>query len=156
MDRLYQLQYDLETAKQHVALLKQRVTYPTSSKSLNAIDRSLALSFRTIEDRTLRQRLSDRHEKIVHQTRTDLLGIWIARTEATWRQCQKDFDTGMAQLWQDYRQLSSDQRITQIMIHLIDQRLAGVIERFQAIYDFKMKYFFSQAPTVAIRGSTQI
>jgi hypothetical protein len=139
----------LEKAKHQVSLLKQRVSYNTPPNSLYSMDLNLPSSFHTINDQTIRQHLFDRQQKIIQQTKTDMMAVLIQGAETKMRECQKKFDFEMTQLWQNYRSKSNDQHyLTKSMIDLIDERLLNVTERFQVIYNYKMKYFFFKAPTV--------
>jgi hypothetical protein len=132
-----------------VALLKQRIVHNSPPKSFDSIDHLSSLaSIDRIHDPTVRQRLSNRQEKILQQTKMEMIAILITTAETTMRQCQKEFDVAMTKLWHDYRHSSSDQRLTKSMIDLIDEHFTNITERFQAIYNFKLKYFFFQAPTV--------
>ncbi len=127
---------------------KQRISYHRPPPSFDSMNLSLPTSFQTIDDPTLRHRLLDRQEKILEQTKIDMMAVMMTGAEAIQRQCQKEFDTEMTKLWQDYRKFSSEQRITPVMMDLIDERFNNVTERIQSIYHFKVNYFFLEAPTV--------
>ena len=112
------------------------------------MDFDLPSSFHTINDPVMRQRLFDRQEKTMQQTKTEMIAILIQGAEANMRECQKKFDSEMVQLWKNYRTTTNDQRLTKSMIDLLDERSLNITERFQLIYNYKIKYFFFQAPTV--------
>lgn len=79
-----------------------------------------------IHDAYLRHRLHDRHEKIIQRTKTDLFNTLIYVTESLVRQYQLEFDRKMSDLWQCYRQSSSQQRLSKEMLEIIDERLQNI------------------------------
>jgi hypothetical protein len=124
------------------------MSYNTPPNSFHSIDLNLPATFQNINDATTRQRLLDRQEKIIQQTKTDMMANLINGAEANMRDCQTKLDLEMAELWKNYRTKVNDQYLTKSMIELIDERLVNITERFQLIYNYKMKYFFFKAPTV--------
>ena len=126
------------------------MSYNKPPDSFDSIDLCLPPSIDVIDDPTIRQRLLDRQQKIIEQTKSDFIAVFIAAAETNMRRCQKTFDYEMAKLWEKYRNTGNNrqQQITKPMIELIDERLANVAERFRSTYNFKIKAFFSKAPTV--------
>ncbi len=143
----------MEKAKQQVTLLKQRISYNKPPNSFHSIDLNLPTTFQNINDATIRQRLLDQQQKIIQQTKTDMMAMLINGAEANMRDCQTKFDLEMAELWKNYRTKVNDQYLTKSMIELIDERLVNITERFQLIYNYKMKYFFFKAPTVTTNNN---
>ena len=120
--------------------LKQHLS---SGSVISLQSTSLSLLIQSIGDNQIRQQLSQRYERILGQTKIELITILLQSAEAKMRQYQDEFDQEMAQLWQHYRQSSIEQRITRSMMNLIDQRLANITERFQAIHQYQIKSFFA-------------
>ena len=117
---------------------------PTSFKSLQLSD-----TFDTINDVNIRQRLSNRYEKIIQQIKSDLMAVVIAATERKMYESQKKYDLAVAQMWRDNRKLPPDQQLTQTMVDLIERRAKNISEQVKCLYDFKMKHhFFVNAPTM--------
>ena len=132
-----------------MVILKQRIFHKKPPSILNSLDStSIRTTTTTMDDANFQQRFVDRQEKILQQTKTDLMVVAIASTEAAVRRYQKYFDYEMAQLWDNYRTTTNERRLTKSMIDLMDEHLKLITERFQLIYNFKNKSFFSQAPTV--------
>lgn len=102
----------------------------------------------SIEDRHVRQRLSYRYERILQETKTNMIFLLIQSGESKLRSCQQAFDDAMANIWKQHRQTSVEQRLNQTMIEFIDHRLKNITERFQMIHQYRLQYFFWQAPTI--------
>ena len=126
-----------------MAFLKQCIGSNIPPKSFNSLDNIALPSFIRSS-----RRLADQHGKIIQRTKTDLFAVFIQGAESTMRQYQQQFDHEIAQLWQNYRHSSHDQRISKAMVDLIDTRLSNVTARFQHIRQFQTNSFFCQAPTM--------
>lgn len=76
------LKYEKEEARCQVATSKQRIVHNQLPNTLDALQVSPPSSLTTIQDEQIRQRLMDRHQKIIERTKSDMMMIEIAGEEA--------------------------------------------------------------------------
>jgi hypothetical protein len=115
-------------------------------ESLKSIKISLPPLIDTVNDIYIRQRLQDDHRKIIEQYKSEMMTVFIKIAEAHMAETQKLFDKEMAKMCQDDQSLPVHLRFTQIMLNLIESRLANMNEKVQCIYKYKMYHFFDKDP----------
>ncbi|CAF2761252.1 unnamed protein product [Rotaria sp. Silwood2] len=110
---LFQLKSAKETSKLDVAILKQRITYNHLPLSFDTLQIPAPKSLNTIDDRSLRQRLTDRYEKILQQTKSDMMMVYIATAEAKMNENEKKFDAIMVKMKRNQNSDLPDYKLTQ-------------------------------------------
>lgn len=133
---LYQAKVTFEQSKANVDILKQHVFYKVFPDGFDSFRLPPPPQIDSITDASLQQALNNRYERIVQQTKLDMMAMHIAVAEAKMRQCQHDL-----QLRNREDQWSKD------MMALIQRRFKDYEERIRRLYHLKMT-FFVRAPAV--------
>ncbi|CAF4488794.1 unnamed protein product [Rotaria sp. Silwood2] len=146
-ENLTQAKYENETSKFDVAILKHRIVYNHLPQSFESLHIPTPISLDTINDRNIRQRLMDRCEKILQQTKSDMMIVYITTAEAKMDQYQKKFDTEMAKMKENQCTGPPDKKLTLTMLNIMERRFKNINERLMCLYKLKLR-FFVKAPTV--------
>ena len=102
--------------------------------------------FNTVNDINIRQRLQNDHRKIIEQYKSEMMTVFITIAEAHMSETQKLFDQEMAKMCQDQQSLPVHLRFNQMMLNLIESRLANMNEKVQCIYKYKKYHLFDKEP----------
>lgn len=131
-----------------MALLKQRLTYNCLPESLATLQLPLPQppsSIDKIQDKTDRQNLSDRYTKIVQQTKSDMMSLYITVAEVKMRECQLNFDKDLKNMRSNPRSISIYLRLSEAMLDLLEQRYKNMEKRFEYLYNLKIRALQVQA-----------
>lgn len=137
---LNRIKVEYEKSKMNVDILKQHVFYKVFPVAFDSFRVPLPSQMDFIADTSLRETFHNRYERIIQQTKSDMMSIHIAVAEAKMRQCRHDLKS------QD--DLYNNQGWTNEMISLKQRRFKDYEERILRIYNLKMN-FFVKAPTVS-------
>ncbi|CAF1471345.1 unnamed protein product [Adineta steineri] len=140
------LTFDKEKSEQELILLKFGLLFKKLPKSLEILETSLPTSITTISDSTIRERLSNEYQRIIQRTKADLTDILRSAMEAKSIDCEKKFEQETAKIWKDQRQLPTHERLSPVMLKLIEQRQKNIVECLKYIYHVKSN-FLVQAPS---------
>ena len=130
-----------------MAILKQRLVYNHLPKSFESLQIPEPISLHTIVDRNIRQRLTERCEKILQRTKSDMMAVYIATQEGKMNEYRMKFETDMTEMKQDQRRGPTHKKLTQTMVDILERRFRNNNERLISLYKLKMR-FFGKAPTV--------
>ncbi|CAF4772188.1 unnamed protein product [Rotaria sp. Silwood1] len=144
---LTQAKYDKETAKLDLAIMKQRIVYNHLPKSFESLRIPAPISLETVTDRTIRQNLLDRCEKILQRAKSDMMMVYTTTAEAKLDQLDKKFDSEMTRMKQNQRSRVSHQILTETMLEILERRFKYINEHLMRLYKLKLR-FFVRAPTV--------
>ncbi|CAF3050590.1 unnamed protein product [Rotaria sp. Silwood2] len=109
---LTRAKYEKETAKFDVAILKQRIVYNHLPQSFESLQIPAPISLDTITDTYIRQRLTDRYEKILQRTKSEMMMVYIATVETKMNEYQKKFDIDLAKMKENQHTDPSDKKLT--------------------------------------------
>ena len=121
-------------------LLKQHVFYKEYPDTFDSVRLPCPIDLQSINDLSIRHALHHRYQRIVQQTKSDLILIHVAVAEAKLRQCY-------AHLKRIENDPSDDQRLTSEMMIVMQRRFKDYEERMYRLYNLKMN-FFVKAPAV--------
>ncbi|CAF5144860.1 unnamed protein product, partial [Rotaria magnacalcarata] len=93
------------------------------------------------QDITVRKKLSKHYIEVAEQAKTDIMILARDAAERQMRQYQTKYNMEMNQVWQHEKILSTGQRLTSTMIHLMEKRLANIDARVEYIYKSKAQLF---------------
>ncbi|CAF3376490.1 unnamed protein product [Rotaria sp. Silwood2] len=144
---LTRAKYEKETAKFDVAILKQRIVYNHLPQSFESLQIPAPISLDTITDTYIRQRLTDRYEKILQRTKSEMMMVYIATVETKMNEYQKKFDIDLAKMKENQHTDPSDKKLTRTMLDIMERRFKNINERLMCLYKLKLR-FFVKAPTV--------
>ncbi|CAF3908765.1 unnamed protein product, partial [Adineta steineri] len=138
---LIQTKFDKEKAICEVALLKQRLLYRCLPEMIANIQLPVPTSLASIQNEKTRQRLMNRHEKIVERTKSDMMHVYVIVAETQMNEYTMKFDTDMAQMEQDQRAALDHEKFNEPMLNIIKQRLQNIDERFRCLHQLKLHFF---------------
>lgn len=136
--QLIQAKQDHLKSQLKVDLLKQQVLQQKLPGFLHHLQLPLIPIIDQVNHPTHRSSLQNRYERILQQTRSDLMFVYIAAAETKMREYQRQFDETIQRF---------DQELLPSMIDLLFRRLKLMDERMKQWYQYKI-HFFVQAPTV--------
>jgi hypothetical protein len=146
--RLTLFHYEKEKAKCDLSILKHRLLYNHLPKSFNCLQLPLPISIDTITNETLRQRFTERCEKIFQRTKSDMMLVYIGIAEVNYRERAMKFDTELASVNDQQRTGPAHKKLTGTMMDLLHRRLRNTNHRLTDLYKLKL-HFFGKAPTAA-------
>jgi hypothetical protein len=131
-----------------VKLLKERIAMNNPPHLFKCLQLPLPSFTDMITDENLRCRIRERHKRLIQQSKSNMMSLYIAVAEAQMRQTKIKFDRHMDKIWQNKKNTSEDNRLlSNVLINLIDRRLTNLTKRMDCVTNFKVN-FFVQAPTV--------
>ncbi len=151
MENLTRVKQEKEKSKYEVAMLKQRLLYHYLPEPLNSLQLPLPqppFSLDAITDQKSRQNLFDRYKKIIEQTKSEMMALYIAIAEVKMHECELKFNKDRVQMRPDQRSTTSDRRLSQPMIDLIERRFKNMDERLQYLYKSKMRFLHQKKMSV--------
>ena len=135
----FQIKTDYEKSKANVNLLKQHVHYQKFPETFNSFQLPLPTDLESITDLSVRATLDNRYQRIIHQSKLDMMTLHITVAEAKMHQYQHDLHQQNEQLKQS--------GWNKEMINLLQRRFKDYEDRIQRLYNLKVN-FFVKAPTV--------
>ncbi|CAF4336398.1 unnamed protein product [Rotaria magnacalcarata] len=139
--RLCKFKYEEAVTKYHFNSLKQYIPARLASNSFQNQFMGKPSIIDSIQDITVRKKLSKHYIEVAEQAKTDIMILARDAAERQMRQYQKQYNMEMNQVWQHEKILSTGQRLTSTMIHLMEKRLANIDARVEYIYKCKAQLF---------------
>lgn len=136
---LIQKKFDKEKSKLEVNILKQRLTLNYFPKSFEQLIISMPTSIDTIMDKNLAQHLKNRSEKISQQTKSNMMEIYMAASEARANQYRMEFDNAMNILKENERIGPRHRKFTTTMSDIMLKHFNHINEHLIATYKLKLR-----------------
>ncbi|CAF1520413.1 unnamed protein product [Rotaria magnacalcarata] len=143
------LAFTKEKSSREHTLFRMGVYYNRIPNSLNILEEILPPSITTLTNATECERLSQQYLKIVRQTKYDLMAIMSTAATINRDENQQKYDIQMAKLWNDQHQLPHNERLSTILITLLDHRQQHILKSVEYIYEIKPD-FLVKAPTIRL------
>ena len=137
MKRLCKLKYEQEITRHEVHFLKQRLSSHIASHPFRSQPIAQSSLIDSINNSDLRQQLYKQYKSVAEQARTTMMNVYMESAEGQMSQSDKQFSIEMNEMWKVNKSLPLDQQFTQVMLNLIDQRLANITARIKCVYKFK-------------------
>lgn len=80
-------------------------------------------------------------KKHFNNEKINLMALYISTAEKKYDQCQKQFHEELSKMWQNHRNLIKNQGMTTTLTNLIEQRLTLITEKYEHIYNYRLKYY---------------
>ncbi|CAF1339110.1 unnamed protein product [Adineta steineri] len=143
---IIQLKQEKEKSKYEVTLLKQRRLHHHLPAPLKSLQLPLlsTLSIDTIHDLKIREHLMNRYRKINEETKSEMMTLYIHIAEAKMNENLIKFNENIAQI-------RSNQQLTQSMMNIIERRFKNIDERFEYLYQLKVRALERQNKTLSNR-----
>jgi hypothetical protein len=125
--------------------LSQRVFYNKPPVSFNSIQIAMSTSLdtttSTTTDGNIRQRLLDKHEKLIQRKTIDLMAIHISRAEVKFFQRRKIFNEELSKMQENHRNLVKNQGMPTVLTNLIQQRFKNITDKCRDMYNYRINYY---------------
>ncbi|CAF5056865.1 unnamed protein product, partial [Rotaria magnacalcarata] len=95
----------------------------------------------------IRERLSKQYVRIIQKAKYDLMSVLSTAAQFNKDEHRETYDKEMVQLWDNQRQLPNDERLTENLLTIFDQRQQNIIKCLEYIYNIKPD-FLVKAPTL--------
>lgn len=110
-------------------------------RSLYILEDSPPKMVQHVRDRALREELSKRYTEIIDRVKYDVTYILTRAAEVIKDDCQRLLDTETQEIWQKQRQLPAKERLSTILLTLIEDRQKNIVESVRRICHLKMDFF---------------
>ena len=140
MKNLCHCKYQQETSEQAYNLLQQQIVYYTSpDQSFECSPISQGATFDSIQNTDMRRQLLQHYKEIAEQSRLKMFQLYLKTAEEERSTCRRNYDTTEKKMWMDRRLASDSEKISPIMLHLIEQRCKKISDRIKCIYQYKVQ-----------------
>ena len=119
-------------------MLRKQITYyhlPSQAYDSSSLSHSSLID--SIENLSIRQALQHQFKQIAERTRANLLNLYLKTAEDQREAYKKKYQTDINQMWFIQRSADHTEKLTPIMIQLINERCKKISERILCIYKFK-------------------
>ncbi|CAF4696087.1 unnamed protein product, partial [Rotaria socialis] len=104
------------------------VLYNKLPDILNIIEETLPTTITNLNDTAIRERLSKQYVRIIQKAKYDLMSVLSAAAQFNKDEHRETYDKEMIQLWDNQRQLPNDERLTENLLTILDQRQQNIIK----------------------------
>lgn len=125
-------QYELELLK------KQIIKDEDTPKIFHTLPFANVSLFDRIDHSDVRQELYTQYKAIIDQSRTSILQIYMLSATSQKERYHHKYHQGINAFWQNQRSLSNTQKLSPMMIDLIERRSNIVAERIRCVYNYKI------------------
>lgn len=138
------IKQDKEKSYYEVAMLKQRLLQNFLPEPLHSLQlplpSSTSASINTISDPTSRHNLLEQYTKIIKQTKSEMMTLYITIAEVKMRECQFQFDHDILQMRPNQRLTTIDRCLSELMIAIVERRFKNIDERLKYLYNLKLRF----------------
>ena len=140
MKNLCHRKYQQVTSEQAYNLLQRQIAYYTSpDQSIECSPISHGADFDSIQNTQMRRQLLHQYKEIAEHSRLKMFQLYLKTAEEERNTCRKDYDTTEKKMWMDRRLASDVEKISPIMLHLIEQRRKKIRNRIKCIHQYKVQ-----------------
>lgn len=136
-----------EAAKMDMELLKARVIHQQISPIFTTFQLPPPSNLDSIQDSTIRQRLTNRYEQLLQRTKSEMMLIHIQTAEMKMHELFKEFHNIQKEFFVKLRASHASKPMKDRINSFIDRRYKLIQRRLQTLLDLKVR-FFVKAPTV--------
>ncbi|CAF4543059.1 unnamed protein product, partial [Rotaria socialis] len=138
MAEICQSQYEQETSEQEYEFLKKQITYYNlPSQSLTCSNIFNGPLFNSIQNIPLREELIQKCKDVAEQGRNNLFNIYFRSAEDQREEYKKKHEINVKKMNESQYTLNQNEKLSSILIQLINERCNKIGERIQCIYKFK-------------------
>ncbi|CAF4547178.1 unnamed protein product [Rotaria sp. Silwood2] len=133
-----QIKYAQETTEQEFIFLKQQINYYNSpNHSFDSCSISSCSLIDSVDDQNIRKEFFRQYKDITEQSRATLFNIYMKSAEEQRKEYKEKLDVYVQKMNSSQNALNENERLTSIMIQLINERCQRISERIKCIYTFK-------------------
>ncbi len=93
--------------------------------------------FDSIDNQNIRQQLYNQCIQAAQQAKEDMMKVCLSTAKAQMQRYHEQFNDELKQFWEEQRSLHYEQKLSEIMIHLLEQRYNNVSESVKCAYVYK-------------------
>ncbi|CAF3116190.1 unnamed protein product [Rotaria sp. Silwood2] len=134
--QLCHAKYQEEITREEFNLLKEQISNQKPSPASELPPQETF--FNTIGNQEVRQKLHDQYRSVAEQAKHDMIQLYLSSAEAQMNRYHKQFYVKMKQFWLEQRSLPQDRKLSNTMIHLIEERYKNISESVKCAYRYKM------------------
>ncbi|CAF2972146.1 unnamed protein product [Rotaria sp. Silwood2] len=132
---------DKEMAKLEVAILKQCTIHNHLPTSFQSLDIPTSISLNSINDPRIRQRLYEKCQKILQQTKSEMMLVYITVAEIKMNETKEKFNKVLTDMQDTQHSGPDSKRLTKNMISIMERHFKNINERIIHLYKMKLHYF---------------
>ncbi|CAF1370347.1 unnamed protein product [Rotaria sordida] len=140
MKQLCHDKYEEETAQQVFDFLRKQMDYynsPSQGFKYSHIAESTLIN--SIENPTIRKQIFDQYKEIAEQARGQLFALYLKTAEEQKDEFKRKYNADIKKLWSDQRGPVKNEKLSSIMLNLLNERCNKISERIKSIYKFKIQ-----------------
>lgn len=127
--------YQEEITREEYYLLQKRLCIHNSSHV--GLELATEIIFNTNESQHLRQDLYQQYLIVAQKAKEDMIELYLSSAKAQMERYHKQFYTKLKQFWLAQQSVPSNNRMTKLVIDLIEQRLENISESVKCTYKYK-------------------
>jgi hypothetical protein len=128
-----------------VACLTLTLTLNLPNQSFDSSSISHSLPIDSIQNTHVRHTLLKQFKDIAEQSRTTIFNIYLKSAEDQREQYKEKYEADRKKILSSQHLLNDNERLSTIMIYLINERCTKISERIKTIYKFKVQSFLSKS-----------
>ncbi|CAF4406564.1 unnamed protein product, partial [Rotaria magnacalcarata] len=137
MAEICQSKYEQETSEQEYGFLKEQISYYNlPSQSLTCSNIFNGPLFNSIQNIPLREELIQKCKDVAEQGRNNLFNIYFRSAEDQREEYKKKHEINVKKMNESQYTLNQNEKLSSILIQLINERCNKIGERIQCIYKF--------------------
>ena len=122
-------------SKEEYDLLKTRISnYDRSKVSGSRIELFDSSDDPTAEE----QQFYDRYRQVIQKSNDEMIGLYLSTAEAQMQHYQKHFNDELKRIWEEQRTARITEKLTLVMLHLIEQLYNNISDRVKCVYNFRV------------------
>ncbi|CAF1473942.1 unnamed protein product [Adineta steineri] len=146
MKELCHSKYEQETTEQEVNLLKQQITYYTSTnQSFECLPIAHNSLIDSIQNSQIRQQLFLQYKDVAKQSRAKIFALYMKTAKEQRDEYKNKHEINLKKMWDAYNSTSDNDKISSTMLDLMHQRCMKISEYIKCIYKFKSQSFVSNS-----------
>lgn len=138
---IFKAKLQKEISKFEAGILKQRLSYNHLPNAFQSIDIPIPLALNTIQDCSIRQRLQDRAEKLLQQTKCNMILVYLAVAETNINESRINFDKLMSEMSFNQKSATINRKLNETMLYLMEERFKNINEHLIGLYRLKLRFF---------------
>lgn len=137
---MYNIELQLETTKYDLIEYRERLICNKPPSIYDSLQIPISSVIHTVSNRSLRRQLFSRYEKLIQQTKTDLMAISIIAQQTTIYQYQREFNRQLEQMFQNDQKHVTNKEMSKLLKQLIHQRSLNMHQQLKLMHEFTMNY----------------
>ncbi len=119
-------------------LLESRIAHHhQSSSSFDCLPISRVPLFDSINNADVREQLYTQYRQVIEQSKMDMFNLYTNSAKTQMQHYQREHNNEIEKMRQDQRSLPLAQKLTRVMMDLIEKHADVIAERIKCIYNYR-------------------